>query len=182
MPFSPKPLPQCFYLCPQARVSNSFINTLFCLCINTYSQNTHEKVSFNKSIYNKFFIPFHLSIMSTFTVFSSSTSPISVPKPSSNQPKISTNPHIPTSTLHLSTNLFPLKSNFQSQLPHLVASNSAVPHWTTPPRAPHPRTRTDSPPVAADSRHCKVQNLVTDRAVEQFWLVVEATHLKNMLF
>ena len=46
--------------------SFKFINTLFCLCINTYSQNTHEKVS----IYNKFFIPFHLSIiMSIFTVF-----------------------------------------------------------------------------------------------------------------
>lgn len=108
MPFSPKLLPQCFYLCPQARVSNSFINTRFCLCINTYSQNTNEKVSFNKSIYNKFFIPFHRSIMSIFTVFHRQLLQFPFQNPHPISPKYPLTPHktIPTSTLHLSTHFF----------------------------------------------------------------------------
>lgn len=76
------------------RQSFKFINTFFCLCINTYSQNTHAKVSFKKSIYNKFFIPFHLSIIiSIFTAFSSSISPISFPHPHPISPKYPLPPH-----------------------------------------------------------------------------------------
>lgn len=137
-------------------------------------------MSFKKSIYNKFFIPFHLSIMSIFTVFASSTSPISVPKPSSNQPKIATHRTFP----HPLCTYQPMFVSPQIKLPISTAPPGCIKFRSSSldnaAKSSAPETRTDSPPVAADSRHCKVQNLVCDRAGGMFGWWLKHPSVKNM--